>query len=307
MSISNTVVLSIDAELIWGFQHRESIPTERVEHARESWRYLVDLFEEYRIPATWAIVGHLFLEECDGTHETHPAAPEWFARDPGETLSSKPNWFGTDVIDAVLDSSVDHEIGSHSFSHIEFGRPETTAEIAAAELGHFKRATVEYDLEFDSFVFPRNSIAHRELLAEHGYSCYRGPTPDRWYDGTPVRRAGKFATYAFGMSAPPIVIPEIDEYGLVNVPASMSLFTFEGYPRKAIETIGRDPVVQQVKNGLESLANSKEGVLHLWLHPNNITTNRDRERIERIFTSLIEYRSRYNIQVETMGSIAKRL
>lgn len=61
-----TVVISLDAELAWGVHDLEDPPATRIERARGSWLDLIEPFEAFEIPATWAIVGHLFLEECDG-------------------------------------------------------------------------------------------------------------------------------------------------------------------------------------------------------------------------------------------------
>ncbi len=307
MTDSRSIVLSIDAELAWGFHDLQTQPADRIESARESWLTLLDLFERNDLPATWAVVGHLFLERCNGRHEDHPAGEEWFARDPGGVASSTSEWFGRDLIEAILDSDVGHEIGSHSFSHVEFGAPETTPEIAAAELRHSREAATEYELEPTSFVFPRNNIGYRELLAEHGFTCYRGATPLRWYDEVPLRRAGKFLSWGSGTSAPPIVTPTVDQHGLVDIPASLYLFDFEGPPRTAVETVTTDPVVRQVELGIERLANAREGVFHLWLHPNNITTARDHDRMETVISMVTECRDRHDVTVETMAQVERRV
>jgi peptidoglycan/xylan/chitin deacetylase (PgdA/CDA1 family) len=307
MPDSGTVVLSIDAELIWGFHDLAEIPMERVESARESWLTVVDLFETYDVPATWAVVGHLLLDACTGTHSQHPAGEDWFARDPGGSYSPSSYWFGQDLVDAVLDSKIEHEIGSHSFSHVEFGRSSTTAEIADAELRYSRETAANYGLDPTSFVFPRNNIGHRSLLAEHGFRCYRGTTPDRWYDRTPFRRAGKFVDWGIGASAPPIVSPTVDEHGLVNIPASLYLFDFEGPPRVAVETVFDNPVIRQVERGLERLQHEQEGVFHLWFHPNNMTTRQDHDRMRAIISLIAEYRDRHGIQIETMEQVSERV
>lgn len=307
MSSSTAVVLSLDAELSWGFHDQETVPTERVRHARESWEYIIDLFDKYRIPATWAVVGHLFLDSCDGVHSDHPAGEEWFSRDPGGERATDSEWFGQDLIDAIRESEVDHDIGSHSFSHIEFGKQDVSKEVAEAELRYSVDAAKKDGVDLNSFVFPRNNIGYRGLLAEHDFSSYRGLSPDRWYDGTPIRPFGKLATFAIGATSPPVVNPEIDEHGLVNVPASMYLFTFEGSARDVVGTVTSDPVIKQVELGLDQLKDKKEGILHLWLHPNNITTEVDRHRLNQIVSRIAEYRDQYNISVKNMHQVANEV
>lgn len=307
MSSRPSVVVTLDAELVWGFHDYEDIPGGRVAGARDAWLDLVELFEDHDVPATWAVVGHLFLEGCSGEHESHPAGPELFTRDPGGPPSPGSDWFGRDLIDAVIDSDVDHEIGSHTFAHVEFGNPEPSVDVADAELSRSREAAAAYDLDLESFVFPRNQVGHRDLLAEHGFTCYRGLAPDRWYDASPVRAAGKLATFALGATAPPLVTPTVDEYGLVNVPASMYLFEFEGGPRNAVAAVSRDPIVRQVELGLERLREDREGVFHLWLHPNNVTSARDMARMQEVASLLGTYRDRHGIAVETMSEVADRV
>jgi len=130
-------------------------------------------------------------------------------------------------------------------------------------------------------VFPRNSIGHRDLLAEYGFTCYRGLAPARRYEGTTARQVGKLVTYGLGTTAPPIVTPKTDEFGLVNVPASLCLFSFEGVARTLVKTVSTDPVVRQIKLGLERLRDERDGVFHIWFHPNNITSERDRDQIRK--------------------------
>lgn len=308
--MAGTVVISLDAELSWGFHDQPTMPADRVANARAAWPFLLSIFEEHDLPATWAVVGHLFLSECDGTHADHPAGEAWFARDPGGQATPDSEWFAPELIDEIRDSDVDHEIGLHTFSHVEFGNLETTREIAAAELRESVAAAEAAGVTPEAFVFPRNKIGHRELLAAHGFSCYRGRQPARWYEkiGVPgVGAVAKLATYAFGLSPPPIIEPIVDADGVVNIPASLFLFSFEGLPRRAVETVAGDPVVRQVEAGLAALEDEPDGVLHLWLHPNNITSERDRTRMSEVAALIADARDRHGVAVETMGTVADRV
>lgn len=303
MVADKAIVLSLDAELTWGFHDHAEIPMDRVENARDSWSYLLDLFDEYEIPATWAVVGHLFLDGCDGVHPDHPAGRGWFSRDPGGNHTEDSDWFGPDLIDAIRDSDADHDIGSHSFSHVEFGDEWVSSDVAEAELRRSVDIAERHGIDIESFVFPRNNVGHLDLLAEYGFSCYRGHSPDRWYDTTSIRPLGKLATYALGASGPPVVDPHVDDHGLVNIPASMYLFSLEGPAGKAVGAVAGDPVIRQVELGLERLRESR-GVVHLWLHPNNVTTDPDRRRLQRVVSMIGDYRDRYDIDVMTMSRVA---
>ncbi len=139
--------------------------------------------------------------------------------------------YGPDLVADVLASDAGHEFASHSFSHVLFGRAETDRELADAELERSRELAADWDQSIDSFVYPRNDVGHRDVLADHSVTAYRGRSPTR--DG--VR--GVFDSTVRDRSM--LVEPTIDEYGLVNVPASMFLFGFEGPARTVAESIWR--------------------------------------------------------------------
>jgi len=300
-----TVVISIDAELGWGHHDRPDPPAERVENARRGWVQLLHLLDEYEIPATWAVVGHLFLDDCDGEHVDHPSPEGWFDRERGEWRLRPELRFGYGLVDAVRSSSVDHEIGSHSFSHVELGN--ASRDLARAELAESVDAASDASVELESFVYPRHQIGHLDLLSEHGFTCYRGLCPDRASShplGLPTRKVAR--TFLPNL-LPPLVEPETDECGLVNIPASLYLFGAEGAFRTVVETLWRDPMAVMARKGIDAAARRDGEVFHLWLHPNDITGVGDAHRVEAILRYLARRREESPLSVETMGSVAERV
>ncbi|RQH00525.1 polysaccharide deacetylase family protein [Natrarchaeobius oligotrophus] len=293
-----SVVLSIDAELGWGFHDFETLPSERVEAGRRGWPALLELLDEYDVPATWAVVGHLMLDSCDGVHADHPAPEGWFERERTEWRDREDLRFGRDLVADLLEADVDHEFASHSFSHVLFGRPETDRELAAAELERSAEIAADWGQTVESFVYPRNDVGHRDVLAEYGISAYRGRSPT----GDGVR--GIVDSTVRNRSL--LVEPTVDEYGLVNVPASLFLFGFEGPARTVAEAVWRDPMVAQARTGIDE-AIRNDGVCHLWLHPNNLTHERDDERMRAILEYVDRRRAETDLTVETMADVARRL
>ncbi|MFC4438068.1 MULTISPECIES: polysaccharide deacetylase family protein [Natrialbaceae] len=292
-----SIVISLDAEIGWGFHDLESPPTDRVESGRRGWSVMLELCAEYDIPATWAVVGHLMLESCDGTHADHPAPEGWFARERNDWWDRDDLRFGPDLVRGILDSDVDHEFASHSFSHVLFGRSETERELAVAELERSIELATEWDQTIDSFVYPRNDVGHRDVLAESGISAYRGRSPTR--DG--IR--GVFDSTLRDRSM--VVEPTVDEHGLVNVPASLFLFGFEGPARTVAESVWDDPMVVLARRGIDEAAAS-DGIFHVWLHPNNLTHERDDRRMKAILAYIDRCRSETDLTVETMADVARR-
>lgn len=332
--MTGTVVISLDAELAWGYHDEHSssagglarrtsnrarqayrtvtrghyadhgITSDELATARRSWLRLLDAFEEFDTPATWAVIGHLFLDECEGEHRSHPLSPGWFASDPGGTAAEQPSWFAGDLIDAIADSPTEHEIGSHTFSHVVFGAPTTNSEVASAELRAATDAAAAHDCSLTSLVFPRNWVGHRDVLAEHGFTCYRGNRA-RWYDDALVRPAAKMANMGLQFSPPPVGQPTVDEHGLVDIPASLNLFSFEGLARSLIGPVVTDPIVRQAKLGIERAIN-EDGVFHLWFHPNDVLRPSHIERMRTVLAHVDERRSQGELTVETMSSLAER-
>ncbi|MDZ5810212.1 polysaccharide deacetylase family protein [Halorubrum sp. AD140] len=299
-----SVVLSLDAELGWGHHDLPSPPADRVEAGRNGWRDSLDLLDEYDVPATWAVVGHLFLHDCDGRHNSHPTPEEWFARERRAWSDRRELRFAPNLVAAIADADADHEIGCHTFSHVEFGDPRTTPEIARAELVASLEAAAAASIqpEMTSVVFPRNSVGHRDVIAQCGFTCYRGTSPTAEAFGpSAIRKIG----YLVG-STPPLVEPRVDEYGLVDVPASMYLFSFEGPARRAFELAGRDPVVAAARRGIDAAAR-RDRVFHLWYHPNNLVTDGDVARLRAILEHIDRRRSEGGLRVETMADVARRV
>lgn len=299
-----TVVISLDAELAWGFHDLEDGPDGRIGGARDGWRALLALFDEFEIPATWGIVGHLFLDECDGRHGSLAAPDGWFSNDPGGRADDRSVRFAPDLVRAVRDAAVGHEIATHTFSHVEFGQAGTTRAMAASELRESTRLADAWDLDVASMIFPRNTVGHRDVLSEFGIRAYRGRSPDRWYHGRRAEPAWKSLSLTLGRD-PPVVTPSVDRFGLVNIPASLYLFCFEGLPRRLADRVVGDPVVRAAKRGIDAAAAS-DGTCHLWLHPNNLRTPADIERVRSVLEYLAATVSTTGLEVATMDDVARR-
>ncbi len=291
-----SVVISVDAELGWGFHDLPEAPTERVEAGRRGWPRLLELLGRHEVPATWAVVGHLLLEGCDGYHRDHPAGPKWFLRERTDWRERPELRFGRELVSAVAEEPVGHEIGSHSFSHVLFG--DVSREVARAELRRCRELAAAWGLPFDSFVYPRNDVGHRDVLAEHGIVAYRGETPSP---------EGVRAVIDGGLRGRSLLVePHVDEYGLVNVPASLFTFGFEGVARRTAERLWADPMVRLARRGIDEAA-AGDGLFHLWLHPNNLVDAADDRRMDAILAHVARRRTEGELTVETMGAVGRRV
>ena len=303
-----TVVISIDAELGWGFHDDPPAdrPTDRLARSRRGWTQLAETLETYDIPATWAVVGHLFETECTGAHVGHPSPPGWFAHERGDDPMDEQYRYAPELLDDLVESDLDHDIGSHTYSHVDFGADYATEDLARAECDRAIEAAEDAGVEVNSFVFPGDRVGHRGILAEAGVRCYRGTRPEPTADSAYLAPLRKLARATVVREPPPLVEPEVDEYGLVNVPTSLSLFGYEGPARRLLAATVGDPVVRQAKLGVDAAA-SGEGIFHLRLRPSDLATEADLARLRAVCAHIDSVRAETDLTVETMRSVADRV
>lgn len=257
--MTGTVVVSLDFELGWG--HR-TIRPEYVAKLRnetdvlhERILALIDLFERYDIPATWAVVGKLLSHGSDPLFHDHT------------------------LFETLLSSAPDHEIGLHSHQHQPFD--ELTLDEARDDVEAGLAALREWDCTPQSFVFPRNRVAHLEVLREHGFTHYR--------DASSTSRAHRIAALWW----PDVVdLPLADE-----IPVGVPETTFLAARRPSWF------LHRSIKRGLRRAA-ATDGMVHYWLHPHNVVTDPSLlETLGQIFSTINEFRTRGTIEARTIGSI----
>jgi peptidoglycan/xylan/chitin deacetylase (PgdA/CDA1 family) len=278
-------VLSLDFELIWGRLDVLGPEPLRATCERERSQVfgpLLGLLEDFEIPATWCVLGHLMLDSCAAVNgHKHPEIVrpthawqrgDWFEHDPCSDEAHFPVFYGRSLVERLLDARVEQEIGCHGFSHVIFGDPGCSREAAASEVRACVRAAGELGIRPRSFTFPRNRVGHLDVLRENGFTCFRGPEPT-WHGGGgrvvgQVRRAGHLAD-VLAARRPPVVLPE-RTHGLINIPGSMMFFPMHG-ARRHIPISRR---VRRALKGLESAARERR-VMHLWFHPTNFADETD--------------------------------
>jgi peptidoglycan/xylan/chitin deacetylase (PgdA/CDA1 family) len=308
-------VVSIDTELAWGEMHRRdgSEGRHRFAAEREVIDRLLALFARYDISATWAVVGHLFLDAChDDGRGPHPdlVTPDypwldgdWLAVDPATDLGHDPFWYGRDIVDAILACPVRQEVGSHSFSHVIVDDPACTAEVFDSELNAAERVAAERDVELRSFVYPRNQIAQVARLGEHGFRCYRGGRPQPPFAGRPAwqRRALGLADKVRPLAGS-AVLPAPGDGGVWNVPQTY-LFAPSADSRLPVDLWVRRPVARLRQ------ATRARSLFHLWFHPYNVTAAPERSfaALDRICAAAARWRDAGELDVLTMGDLAARL
>lgn len=315
--MAGTFVLSLDTELAWGTfdkgGHRAF--RQHLESTREKISSLLTLLHDRQIPATWAFVGHLFLNECSPSEDGQDPHPDvktprfswydrpWHGEDPATDRKTSPLWYGDDILDMVLEATPEHEIGCHTFSHVPLGDPAVDSETARSQLAKCCELAQERNITLRSLAFPRNNIGHFPIVKELGFTSYRGPERS-WFTRLPGRMAqlGHFA-HRFLAITPPVYQSLPVESGLVNIPASMFLMPPDGI-RALIPGRSR---IMQAKRGLHAGAKT-DSVFHLWFHPWNLGgSSAMLTWLEEILDEVATLRSQGKMRVLTMGNLASEV
>jgi peptidoglycan/xylan/chitin deacetylase (PgdA/CDA1 family) len=203
------VTFSVDFELAWAWQFARKLsqsPTDIGLRERAQVPLILAKMEEYRIPATWATVGHLFLDRCSRekgglAHANLSRVPhfrneywefktgDWLQHDPCTDVTTDPAWYAPDLVEMILKSDVGHEVGCHGFSHLGFG-PYCPPDVAAAEVDACLEAARRFGIQPTTWVFPGNEEGHFDILVSNGFRVVRAfPEPDAQIS-LPVRRNG---------------------------------------------------------------------------------------------------------------------
>ena len=199
---------------------------------------------------------------------------------------------------------VSHEIGSHGFSHAPFIEPAMSAAVARADIDACLTASAELGLRPTSFVFPRNIEGHLDVLAERGFTAFRGrdPTWRRDLRGSVGRAAHLFDHIA--AIPPPVSSPVEVRPGLWNIPGSM-LFLHRLGIRRAIPMVAR---VTKARLGLRR-AVREDKIFHLWTHPFNLAHDRAPmlAGFEAIIREAADLRAAGRLEIKPMGEVVASL
>jgi sugar phosphate isomerase/epimerase len=248
---------------------------------------LLARFAAHDIAATWAIVGRLLDRDDAAARSTKH----------GDRI-----WYAPQLIDKIRASRVPQDIGSHSYAHVYFG--ESSRDAIREDLAAARRVHDAHGLPFASFVFPRNQVAHVDLLREAGVRVFR--SVDRGWHIHARQRLGRIAGRIANLVdkvvplAPAIVEP-IRHGDVVELPSSMLVLGRNGLRRAVRPQL----VVAKARRGLET-ARDRGGTFHLWFHPSNFyySTTTQLDVLGRICAIAAAMRDRGELAIRPMSSYA---
>ena len=315
-------VVSLDFELLWGLRdqcgpNQIESHRRRVLGGRAAIPRILDLFDEYDIAATWAVVGFLFAESRQDLVSFFPSVrPAYsdpglspYQEEVGVSEAEDPVHFAPSLIQEIR-KRPRQEIATHTFSHYYCLEPGQTREAFEADLRSAVAIADRYGVRLRSIVFPRNqwNSHYAGVLQDAGIRCYRG-TPSAWmYQASDfvtsrrsTRRASRLADNYLPLSGQNVTrwedVPRKD--GLYNVPASFYLRPYS--PRlRHLEGVRFQRMTQAIRTAAES-----NGIFHLWWHPWDFGTFTDEnlDFLKRMLEAVALCRDRQGLRSLSMEMV----
>jgi hypothetical protein len=253
-------ILSLDCEGKWGVADRLGLDEQRsLSDARLRTAYddILGLLDEFRVSATFAFVG-AFTQSRSGFARIRGAVEELRSRASNylgpalrEIDASGDGWHGDRLVEAVASAGTPHEIALHGVTHVPWtsvGRSFVEAEL---DLLNALEGPIRGS---KTFVFPRNMVAHTDVLETRGFDGFRTTRP----------RGSRLASLMseFNLFERPEQVRPGN--GIVQIPAGFFVNWRHGLRRIVPKSV---TVARAAK--LLDRAEAGGQVVHYWLHPEN--------------------------------------
>lgn len=306
-----TFVISLDFELFWGVIRSRSIEDyqNNVYGVEDAIPAIIDVFNEYQVSATWAVVGSIL---CDNFNEWNELINEFYFdysifkdNEIKKIIKNNPRLFFNKKLVQLIKNSSSQELASHTFAHYEVENIESDKSNFRKDMLLNNMVMNENSIIPNSIVFPRNIIDKTLIstLPELGIKTFRGNQNNFLYkdgDRVPFGLFGKGLRYldsSFNLSGSnSSFASEID--GVINIPSTYFLRPISGSNARNFLNYQR---LRRIKNYMTQTAKSN-GTFHMWWHPHNFG-NDLKENIyflNQILDHFIDLKSKYKMVSATM-------
>jgi hypothetical protein len=308
-------LFSLDTELAWGFFDMDDTRRSKISYDGSKERYaieqLLDIFDEYGVVTTWAVVGHLFYEYCEEC-DLCPIK-DWHGKYVSyESIyrTNDPLWYGKDIIETLLGGRVGHEIAFHGYTHKVFDESELSEEDAGTEIYEWLRVAKRFNLVPQSVIFPRNKIGFLDMFKEAGFISFRGEQVRPAVFSVPL--LGKLLSridFELQIFKPEVYGINIEPSGLVNLPASRRLLGMNPKLSSIIDTLHLSKFnkfgINRIIKGVEKAAREAK-VIHIWSHPHEFQTEHDLEKLHHLLRYVSEQVALGRLQSIGMADLAAK-
>lgn len=302
------VTLSIELELAWGMHRKgtyDGYLSDDRRHETAFLRRLLDRCDELGVPLTFNVVGHLFLDSCDGAHRSPHPDPDWYDADPGTDVSRDPLFYAPDLIEDVCAADVDHEVATHTFSHVNCDEvPEAVVEW---ELEVARKEHESFGCNAPtSFVAPRHRQCSRTVLSRTGIETIRVPDPSY---RKPDRLVSYWVLTRRHPTRPPALVDGVLETYCTPHPSLTTPLLpkgqappashFQAIPRQA-----RQWIQERYLRAALDVAIRNDSYVHLWTHLWDMSNEGQWAPIKSFLETLATYVADGRAETHTMASLS---
>lgn len=306
--MAGNVTISLEVELGWGYHDLDRpdrfyrLSRNRAAETRMLDRLLA-LCEDLDVHLTFDVVGHLFLDSCDGAHKGQHHEG-WFDADPGSDRETDPLFYAPDLVEAIVESDVDHEIGTHTFSHVL--ADEVSRDVLAWELERVREQHERYDIDPPtSIVCPRHRPAPNSVLTEHGVDV------ERQHESSGASfYLYRWANHRWHRTRTPVVE---DDVLVTTTTHSLSSPLLQNGQQPPPLSAARGPLALRqrihewyLKQGLAAAA-SRDGYVHYWTHLHNLANDQHWVPVKRFLQRLSDHRNAGRLRVQRMCDLPESL
>ena len=306
-----TLVMSIDFELRWGVldivgkdidKYKENLLS-----VHENVPWMLKIFQERNIAATWATVGALGCDNWDEFDQVKSSIqPSYknkalcydndFSRiiDPQGEL-----YFAPGLIRKIIETPW-QELGTHTFGHIYGTEPDVSYDELKEDLLACKNfLSKKFGYEPQSLVYPRNQVIYEEILLEEEIvTTYRGNESVAYFSADKQRQQQFFDRAKRLLDAINPYISHAYDIDIVsngNIPSS-AIF------RIYLPNMLRKMHLKKLKKNIINLKSDE--VYHIWFHPHNLgTSQKKKDDFVRFFDFIGDQICSGRLESENMNSL----
>jgi len=303
-----TLIISYDCEGIWGMLDKLNSLDSNIFNRQsliDVYKQIVKIHDELNMNATFAFVGAFvstraeFLNTLD-EYDDAITLNNWSksilttnCQFPKEDLHIP------ELLDIIKNSTMDHEISSHGYSHVIMDE-KLDAISLQAEISGIKSLMASKNINISTIIFPRNIVNYQFLDKAEFINAYRAPPKSissfritkRVYsllkEFIPFSRSEELTTYKNKLVIPGDFFINWRSGLRRFVPIWLTVFRF----RMALNH-----------------AYKNNGIVHIWLHPHNLLSGKKQiELLHRLLTLAEKYRKNNLLEVLTLSDcVAKSI
>ncbi len=288
MGNSGRLVISLDFELYWGVRDRRSCGDYKgnLQGVNAAIPAILDLFKEYDIHSTWAVMGFLFYKnkaELIGdlpsklpSYADQKYSPYPYLEQLEEIAESDPIHFAPSLVKKIS-ATQGQEIGTHTFSHYYCLEKGQKVEEFKSDLRSAISIADRSGSTTQSIVFPRNQFTSEYIKAAHelGIKAYRGNERSWLYkeantktSKSILRRSLRLLDAYIPLTGHNTYSPsEISKEQPLNIPSSRFLRPYSG-GLHLLESLRLNRILSDI-----TFAAKNNRIYHIWWHPHNFGAN----------------------------------